>query len=136
VTEAVAELAPLLGGTKPACELVGRPRATHCRRLRPPVTKPPAAPRSTPPSALSPAEQNSILELLRSERFVDASPAQVWAMLLDEGTYLAGVSTMYRLLRDHGEVREAAARPPIRPGSAPSWWPGSRTASGRGTSPS
>lgn len=112
---AVSELEPLLGGTRPACELVGRPRATHYRRLRPPAERPPRAPRPTPSNALSDAERDSILELLRSERFVDASPAQVWATLLDEGTYLVSVSTMYRLLRDHGEVRERrrqASHPP------------------------
>ena len=116
---AVAELVPLLGGTKPACELVGRPRATHYRRLRPPVDKAPAAPRPMPPNALSDAERDAVVALLRSKRFVDASPAQVWATLLDEGTYLASVSTMYRLLREHGEVRERrhqATHPPrVRP---------------------
>ena len=34
------------------------------------------------------------------------SPAQVYATLLDEGTYLASQSTMYRLLAASGEVRE------------------------------
>jgi putative transposase len=33
-------------------------------------------------------------------------PTQVWARLLDEGTYLASISTMYRLLRTHGESRD------------------------------
>ena len=37
--------------------------------------------------------------MLNSERFCDQAPAQVWATLLDEGTYLASISTMYRLLR-------------------------------------
>ena len=42
-----------------------------------------------------------------SQRFVDSSPAQVWATLLDEGRYLASERTMYRLLADrHGRVRE------------------------------
>src|SRR5699024_2116804 len=31
-------------------------------------------------------------------RFRDKAPRQVWAALLDEGTYLCSVSTMYRLL--------------------------------------
>ena len=44
--------------------------------------------------------------MLHSERFVDCSPAQVWATLLDEGRYLASERTMYRLLAHHGEVRE------------------------------
>jgi len=47
-----------------------------------------------------------VLGQLHSERFVDASPAQVWATLLDEGTYLASQRTMYRLLAADGPVRE------------------------------
>jgi putative transposase len=53
--------------------------------------------------------------VLCSERFCDAAPAQVWATLLDEGTYLASISTMYRLLRQRAMVRERRAqarRPP------------------------
>ncbi len=56
-----------------------------------------------------------MLDVLCSERFCDAAPAQVWATLLDEGTYLASVSTMYRLLRQQALVRERRAqarRPP------------------------
>jgi putative transposase len=48
-------------------------------------------------------------------RFVDAAPAQAWATLLDEGTYLASQSTMYRLLRangESGERRRQATHPP------------------------
>jgi putative transposase len=48
-----------------------------------------------------------VLAELHSERFADSSPAQVWATLLDEGRYLAGERTMYRLLAsEHGRVRE------------------------------
>ena len=53
--------------------------------------------------------------MLDSERFCDKAPAQVWATLLDEGTYLASTSTMYRLLRERAQVRERrriARRPP------------------------
>jgi putative transposase len=46
------------------------------------------------------------LEVLHQPRFCDLPPAQVWARLLDEGTYLASISTMYRLLRAHGESRD------------------------------
>lgn len=46
------------------------------------------------------------MEVLNSERFCDQAPAQVWAIMLDEGTYLASVSTMYRLLADRAQVRE------------------------------
>jgi len=52
-------------------------------------------------------EREAVLEVLHSERFVDCSPAQVWATLLDEGRYLASERTMYRLLEArHGGVRE------------------------------
>jgi transposase InsO family protein len=47
-----------------------------------------------------------VLVVLHSERFTDRAPAQVWATLLDEGTWLASESTMYRLLRADGEARE------------------------------
>jgi hypothetical protein len=44
--------------------------------------------------------------VLHSGRFADLAPAEVWATLLDEGTYLGSVSTFYRVLRSQGEVRE------------------------------
>jgi hypothetical protein len=56
--------------------------------------------------SLTAAEQEPVLAVLRSDGFVNRSPAQVWAVLLDEGTYLSSISTMYRLLRRAGEVRE------------------------------
>ena len=55
-----------------------------------------------------------VLEALHSERFVDAAPATVYATLLDEGTYLASESTMYRLLRERretGDRRRHATHP-------------------------
>jgi putative transposase len=47
-----------------------------------------------------------VIETLHSERFMDKAPAQVWATLLDEKTYLCSPRTMYRILAEHGEVRE------------------------------
>jgi putative transposase len=44
--------------------------------------------------------------VLYSERFVDRSPAQVCATLLDDGRYLASERTMYRILAERGETRE------------------------------
>lgn len=44
--------------------------------------------------------------MLNSERFADKAPAQVYADLLDEDTYLCSIRTMYRILADEGEVRE------------------------------
>jgi len=47
-----------------------------------------------------------VLETLHDERFVDSSPAAVWATLLDEGAYLCSERTMYRLLEASGSSRE------------------------------
>jgi putative transposase len=44
--------------------------------------------------------------VLRSEEYCDLAPAQIWARLLDDGTYLCSISTMYRLLALTGENRE------------------------------
>ena len=95
---------PMLG-TRAACTAVGRSRATHYRRLAPPKPHP-SSPRPSPPNKLTDDEATEILAVLRSPRFVDLSPAQVFFVLLDEGIYLASVSSFYRLLRVHGEVRE------------------------------
>ena len=90
---------------KRACALLGASRATRYRRRRLPVAGPPA-PRPTPPNALSEAERQHILAVLRSEEHCDLAPAQVWARLLDDGIYLCSISTMYRLLAVAGENRE------------------------------
>jgi putative transposase len=47
-----------------------------------------------------------VIEVLHEDRFVDRAPAEVYASLLDEGSYLCSVRTMYRLLASQGEVRE------------------------------
>jgi len=107
IEETITELTPLIG-VKAACRAVGRSRATHYRHHRKSPT-PPRPPRREParqPRALSAAEEAQVLTVLRSARFVDMAPAEIYAVLLDEGTYLCSVSTMYRLLRKRGEVRE------------------------------
>ena len=45
-----------------------------------------------------------MLDLLRSPRFVDLAPAEIYATLLDEGGYHCSVSTMYRILHANSEV--------------------------------
>ncbi len=117
IAECFEAIEPMLG-TRAACAAVGRPRATHYRHQAPPRPKS-TAPRPAPPNKLTHEEMGQILDVLRSPRFVDLSPAQVFHVLLDEGTYLASVSTYYRLLRANGETRERrrqATHPPrVRP---------------------
>ncbi len=116
IDDAITELTPLVG-VKAACAAVGRPRASHYRRhRRTPAPPRPARGRKPQPRALSSAERERVLDVLHSERFVDLAPAEVHAILLDEGTYLCSEATMYRLLRErHGQVRERrrqAVHPP------------------------
>jgi putative transposase len=117
--QAVAELAPRIG-VRDACDAVGASHAGYYRRHRSSQATERPAPiphRDRPqPRALSAEEQQPILDVLHCDRFVDMSPAAVWATLLDEGVYLGSQSTFYRLLRQAGEVRErrAQARHPAK----------------------
>lgn len=88
--------------------------------------------RESPASKLTDAEAARVLEVLHSPRFAEASVAQTWATLLDEGTYLCSQSTMHRLLRAAGAggdrrrqaTHPARARPEltaIAPGQVWSW---------------
>jgi putative transposase len=103
--QAVEQLAPTVG-TATACRVLGVARS-RVYRARGRVPDPPAStPRPTPPRALSREEQELVREVLNSERFVDCAPRQVYATLLDEGTYICSWRTMYRILQAHAEVRE------------------------------
>jgi putative transposase len=105
VEVAITTLSPIVG-TACACRLLGQPRSSWYRHHRrsPASPRPPRRAPAPQPRALEPAERQQILDVLHAERFWDAAPASVYATLLDEGVYLASVSTMYRLLREHGET--------------------------------
>jgi putative transposase len=100
---AADELAPQVG-VEPACRALGVSRATFYRRQR--STPGHQQPRPTPARALSNAERERVVEVLSSERFVDRSPAEVFATLLDEKEYLCSERTMYRVLAECQPVRE------------------------------
>jgi len=105
IEQTVEELTPLIG-TRPACRALGASPATVYRRRRPPEPRP-HRPRPAPERALTPPEREAVLGVLHSERFVDVSPEETYATLLDEGTYLCSTRTMYRLLAaKHGGVRD------------------------------
>lgn len=101
--QAVEQLAPQVG-VAAACEALGVSRASFYRQQQPRSIEP--KPRPRPTRSLSQAEQQKVLEVLHSERFVDQSPAEVYATLLDEGIYLCSLRTLYRILAEHKEVRE------------------------------
>ena len=108
---AVRELTPALGAGA-ACQAMGLWRGASARQQarvhRVALVGPRAqrAARPRPPLALDAQENQVLLDTLNSERFVDTAPATVHATLLDEGSYLGSVRTMYRLLAINGGCRE------------------------------
>lgn len=91
-------------GVAPACESMGVTRSTLYYQRRDPKQE--AKPRPKPARALTDGERQKVLDELHDDRFVDKSPGEVWATLLDEGTYLCSERTMYRILADNEEVKE------------------------------
>jgi putative transposase len=104
--QAIVALTPLVG-VRAACAAVGESQARHYRRHR--VSPTPPRPETTPkpqPRALSDHEAKEVKNLLDSEDNVDKSPAAIYYEQLDQGVYLASLSTFYRILRAAGEVHE------------------------------
>ena len=114
--------------TRAAAVLTGLSRARAGRKPATPLR----ATRVVPANRLSCAERQQVVATLNSPRFVKQPPLQVYAQLLDEDTYLCSVSSMYRILGEHHQVRERRrlARHPARvrpelvatgPGQVYSW---------------
>ncbi len=108
IDRAVSEIEALVG-TAPACRALGAFRAS-LYRWRSPAPPPEPRPRPMPARALSQRERDAVLEQLHGERFVDASPAQVYATLLDEAPTWprSARCTGHRLRRRARTVRAAA----------------------------
>ncbi len=98
----MTDLAPAVG-MHAACAALGVSRATVYRRRRP---RPTPVPRPRPARGLTVPERQAVLDELHRPRFVDLAPAEVYAILLDEGRYLCSRRTMYRLLAAAHEVRD------------------------------
>jgi putative transposase len=98
----VTELGPRLG-IAPTCAALEVARASYYRGLKPQVELPP---RPTPARALPAEERQAVRDVLHEPRFVDLSPAEVYATLLDDDRYLCSERTMYRVLDESQEVRE------------------------------
>jgi putative transposase len=95
------------GLTASACAALGLARASvyraRVRLLRPPPAR---SAKLAPPRALAAEERSRVLALLRTPRFADLAPAEIYATLLDEGVYLCSIRTLYRILAEEGEIRE------------------------------
>jgi len=59
---------------------------------------------SCPPNKLSDAERQLALGVLNSEEFKNLAPSQIVPRLADQGLYVASESTLYRLLRQAGQL--------------------------------
>lgn len=94
-----------------ACRALGVPRhwcyPDQRRRYQPTAARRHAR-------ALSPAEDEALLEVMHSERFQDAAPRQIYATLLSEGKLIASISTMYRRLRQRNETPERRNQRPVQ----------------------
>lgn len=86
-----------------ACEAVGLARASYYRASS---SKEAVETERRSHRGLSEGEYQAVLDVLTIDRFCDKSVRQVWAELLDEGTYLCSVRTMYRILAENAAVRE------------------------------
>ena len=99
-------------GIAAACAVLAVPRSSLYRARPAPAVaqavlpEPEAPTRPAPPRALSSIEKAQVRELLNSARFEDLAPREVYAQLLDEERYLCSISTMYRILAEHAELRE------------------------------
>ena len=104
---AVVALTPGSGLTTAVCAALEVSRAS-VHRHRTALIAPPRAtkPRQPVARALPESERDHVLAHLRTPRFADQTPVEVYATLLDEGVYLCSIRTMYRILAAHGEVAE------------------------------
>ena len=72
-----------------------------------------------PPNKLREDERQAVMATLNSEAFKDLPPSQIVPRLADCGVYVASESTMYRLLRQQGQLAhrrsERAAQKRSRP---------------------
>lgn len=85
------------------CAGLGLGRASFYRRQKPRLR---TLREGLHPRALTVGERQEVLGVLNSERFWDQAPGEVYAGLLDEGTYLCSERTMYRLLAANRQLRE------------------------------
>ena len=101
---AVVALTPDSGLTTAICAALDVSRASVHRHRRV-LTQPPRVTKPRLPSAraLPQSDRDQVLAQLRSPRFADQTPTEVYATLLDEGVYLCSIRTMYRLLAALGE---------------------------------
>ena len=94
---------------KAACSALGLNRSSvYARRSRTGAHGLSRVSRKTAPQprALKPDERQRVHETLTSAEFCNQPPVEIYHTLLERGVYLCSLSTMHRLLREHGENGE------------------------------
>ncbi len=102
--ESIRELGECISISE-ACIHLGVSRSTWYR-WRSPSERKQEKKKVSPPRALSEEEREEIRQILNGARFRNLAPRQIYATLLDEGTYYCHWSTMYRILDEYKEVKE------------------------------
>lgn len=90
-------------GIAAICSALGLSRASFYREQKPAAVSKPQRDRHR---ALDEVERANVLAVLHEKRFADLAPAEVFYTLVEEGTYVGSLRTMYRVLKDNKEVRE------------------------------
>jgi putative transposase len=93
-------------GVAPTCDAFGIPRASYYRWWNRQQGKERTQRDRRSPRRLTERERSEVLAVLHDLSYVDLSPGQVVARLLDAGRYLCSERTMYRILSEADEVRE------------------------------
>ena len=94
----------LVTNTKSACDSFAIARASYYRFVKTSNEDEPKKQNNI--LKLSFDEKKQVLDTLHSQRFIDKTPYEVFAALLDEGNYLCSIRTMYRILDEENEVKE------------------------------
>ena len=71
-------------------------------------------PHQDPANKLTPGERLRLLKVVNSPEYRDLPPKQIVPRLADLGDYLASESTIYRLLREEGQMEHRQASRPAR----------------------
>ena len=99
---AVGQLSLKINDIKASCDALGVPRANYYRHINTNKNRS----KKSSSIALSEFERSTVLNILNSDRFVDCSPLETYAMLLDEEQYYCSPRTMYRILAENNQVKE------------------------------
>lgn len=92
-------------GVAETCQALDVPRASYYRWLERQQQPRPDSKR-TSPRRLTDSQRQEVLDTLTETRFMDMAVPEVYYTLLDEGAYLCGWRSMYRILNEAKAVKE------------------------------